>query len=319
MKKLCFFVFFVAMIFNLSAKEHDFSIGLDLGLLNGHAQEVVYWNSTSANKVSELLWNFKSLPYIGLDIKYSWLKPENRWGLFANGSFKYGFPGGNDVMEDRDWTVKEYPNWLTNYSVHDNNTDSAILVDLNLGMSLLFYQKFLLRSYISYHFMHFSWTASGGSILYPMEYDKDGNPVDGHGYISRPINICSYEQTWHIISPAMSFYGEFNRYFDIEIAFEMSLLVWCLSIDEHPMRELGGFTVTDSLKNGTFIEPSFIFSYKPTDHFAVSLSFAYREIKDSRGDTKQKYKDIPTANIYKNISGAGYSAVDFGIISKYKF
>jgi len=317
MKKLCFFVFSVVIIFNLPAKEHNFSIGAGVGELNGLAQEVVYRDTKSDNKLSELLWNFNSLTYIGLDIKYSWLKPGNYWGLFANASFKYGLSGKPDVMEDRDWIVAKYPDWLTHYSVHDNKTNSANLIDCNLGTSFLIFQKFLLKSYISYHYMHFSLTASGGSILYPdWDTDGDGKPDGDH----LPLfvfydEVGKYEQTWHVFSPAISFYGEFNRYFDIEIAFEVTPFIWCVAIDEHLLREL---VITDVLIGGTFIEPSFLFSYKPSEYFVLSLSFAYREISNSRGDSKYKNAG-QKAFIERNLSGAGYKAVDFGIISKFRF
>jgi len=317
MKKLCFFIFSIVMIFNLSAKEHDFSIGADLGSLSGLAQEVVYRDAKSDNKLSELRWNFNSLTYIGLDIKYSWLKPGNNWGLFANGFLKYGLFSELDVMEDRDWMDAKYTNWLTHYSVHDNKTESANLIDCNLGASFLVSQKFLLKAYISYHYMYFSWTASGGSILYPSwDTDGDGRPDGDH----LPLfvfydEVGRYEQTWHIFSPAISFYGEFNRFFDIEIAFEVTPFIWCVAIDKHLLRDL---VITDLLSGGLFIEPSFLFSYKPSDHFVLSLSCTYREINNSRGDTRYKYAE-QTPTIEKNLSGAGYKAFDIGIISKFRF
>jgi len=308
MKKLCIFIFSVVMIFNLSAKEHNFSVGVSFGLLNGQAQEMVFKDTISNNKLSELLWYFNSLAYIGLDIKYSWLKPENAWGLFVNGSFKYGLFSQPDVMEDRDWMNVKYPDWLTHYSVHDNKTESANLLDLNLGLSFLVFQNFLLKSYISYHYMRFSWTASGGSILYPDSFFYD--------YYPSSKKVGTYEQTWHIFSPAISFYGEFNRYFDIEIAFEATPFMWCVAIDEHLLRNL---VITDVLNGGLFIEPSLLFSYKPTDHFVLSLSFAYREINYSRGDTKEEDNKKHLTLISRNLSGAGYAALDIGIIAKYSY
>jgi len=318
MKKLCVFVFSVVMIFNLPANEHNFSVGASFGLLNGQAQEIVYREITSDNKLSELLWNFNPLAYLGLDIEYSWLKPGNGWGLFANGLTKFGFSGKTGVLEDRDWDALylykiNNPYWLTNYSVHDNKTETAILMDFNLGVLFLISQKFLLKPYLSYHYMYFSFTASGGSILYSNP-DKLGNPAIYSEYLPA-INIKAvgaYEQTWHIFSPAISFYGEFNRFFDIEIAFEVTPFIWCVAIDKHLLRHL---VFTDILRGGLFIEPSFLFSYKPSENFTVSLSCAYREISKSRGDTK--YKKEQKTIIEKNLSGAGYTAFDIGIIAKY--
>jgi outer membrane protease len=318
-KKIFIFVFSAVLIFNLSAKEHDFSVGASFGLLSGQAQEIVYRDYKSEDKLSELLWNFKALPYIGLDINYSWLKPGNNWGLFVKGSIKHGFSGGKDVMEDRDWLVLNYPNWLTHYSVHNNNTESANLMDYNLGASFLISKGFLLKAYFSYHYMYYSWAASGGSLLYPdWDLNGDGNPDGDHiylpMYISSKEKVCTYEQTWHILSPGISFYGEFNRYFDIEVAFELTPFIWCNAKDQHLLR---GLVVTDTLKNGIFIEPSFLFSYKPSNFFAVSLSFEYRDIKKSRGDTKYQPTGEPSFT-EKKLSGAGFKAFDIGIIAKYK-
>jgi len=320
-KKIFIFAFSFLMIFNLSAKEHDFSFGVNFGSLGGQAQEIVYRDSTTEDKLSELLWNFDSLSYIGADIRYSWLKPGNKLGIFVNGLFKFGVSDGAAKMEDKDWLVDRYPNWLTNYSVHDSKVDSANFIDLNLGMSIVIFKGFLLKPYISYHYMHFEWSARGGSILYPMEYDIINHVyVDGHIYLPQPIKVITYEQTWHIVSPGISFYGEFNRFFDIEVAFEVTPFIWCNAVDEHLWREKGGLEVTDYLVGGTFIEPSILFSYKPTDNFVLSLSFVYREIEKTRGNSRYKYKEAGTPiNFEKNIGGAGYYAADIGLITKFIF
>jgi len=320
-KKIFIFTFSAVMIFNLSAKEHDFSIGVNFGSLNGQVQEIVYRNSRTDNKLSELLWNFDSLSYIGADIRYSWLKPENKLGIFANGLFKMGVSDGAAKMEDKDWLVDSYPYWLTNYSVHNSRVNSLNMIDLNLGMSILIFQKFLFKPYFSYHYMHFEWSASGGSILYPtVSFDENTGDYYADHFFLGPIMVITYEQTWHIVSPAISFYGEFNRFFDIEIAFEVTPFIWCNSKDDHLQREYGGLVINDYLVEGVFIEPSILFSYKPTDNFVLSLSFVYREIEKTRGDSKYKYKEAGhPVDPEKNIGGAGYYAVDIGIISKFKF
>jgi len=319
MKKSFVFIFFVVMVFNLSAKEHNLTVGISSGTLNGQAQEIVYIDSKSDTKLSELLWNFESLGYVGADIKYSWRKPEKILGLFVNGSYKYAYSGDDSVMEDRDWmyidnagnAYSSYP-WLTHYSTHNNIADPANLIDFNLGMSILIFNKFLLKPYISYHYMHFSWTASGGSILYPV-WDIPPPTATDHHYLNS-VKVCTYEQTWNIFSPfGISFYGEFNRYFDIEIALEASPFIWCRTQDNHLLRNL---VITEIPSGGVFGDLSLLFSYKPSEHFVLSLSFAYREINRSRGDSL--YKEPSSSTLFKNGGGAGYSAVDVGIILKYK-
>jgi len=318
-KKIFIFVFSVVMIFNLSAKEHDFSVGGSSGLFTGQAQEIVYRDSKSKDLLSELRWNFNALYYIGLDLKYSWLKPGKNIGIFAKSSLKFGLSGGDDVMEDRDWIMLYYPDWLTHYSVHDNKTKSAMLLDFNTGMSFLISKKFLLKAFVSYHYMNFSWTATNGSILYPVwDIDGDGYPDGDHEYLPLYIShnqaVGKYEQSWHIVSPGISFYGEFNRFFDIEVALEITPFILCQAEDQHLLRSL---VITDRLQGGLFLEPSLLFSFKPSEHFVLSLSFAYRDISESRGNSRYKYAGQP-AFIEKNLSGAGYAAFDTGIIAKWK-
>jgi len=296
MKKLCVFVFSAVMI--------------------GQGEEIVYRDSGSEDKLSELIWNFRPLTYFGLDIKYSWTKPENNWGLFVNGIYKYGLPAESGVMEDRDW-ITIYPNWLTHYSVHDNWTESAHLIDFNLGASFKIFNIFLLKTYLSYHLMKYSWAATGGSFLYPdWDIDEDGTPDGDHQYLSVPLTVGTYEQTWHIFSPGISFYGEFNRFFNIELSFEITPLIWCITKDEHLMRSL---VITENLKGKVFIEPSFLFSYKPTDNFVLSLFVAYREINKTRGNGTYNFEgETPPKVLHLTDQlGAGYKAFDIGITAKY--
>jgi outer membrane protease len=313
MKRLFVLAFSFLTILGLAANDHNFSIGGSIGLLNGQAEEIVYAFRDTDDKLSELLWYFEPLVYAGLDIKYSWLKPTNKVGIFVNGSAKFGIPGNTGIMEDRDWVDRDYPvDYLNYYSAHDNRTESAILMDFDIGASFVIFQKFLLKAYISYHLMHFSWMASGGSVLYP---DYNG----GHSHLPS-INVGSYEQNWHIVSPAIAFYGAFNRFFDIEISFEISPFVWCNAVDHHLLRFM---TVTEKMQWGLFIAPSLLFSFTPTDHFALSFSFGYRYINGTRGNSV--YSGIGVyqqRGVYsftaKKIAGAGYSAFDFGIILKFK-
>jgi outer membrane protease len=315
MKSLWVLAFSLLVVFGLAAKEHNFSIGGSFGILNGQADELVFRDSTTDDKLSQLLWDFKPLMYAGLDINYSWLKPTNKWGIFVNASFKFGFPSATGVVEDRDWISLYYPNFLTHYSVHDNMTESAILMDFGIGASFVIFQKFLLKAYVSYHYMSFSWAASRGSILYP-------DWADGtHDYL--PLyygskKIGTYEQEWHVVSPAIAFYGEFNRFFDIEIAFQATPLIWCNAVDNHLLRDL---VITENMSWGLFIEPSLLFSFKPTDHFALSFSFAYRNISGTRGDSVYKYSGPPPDEVsgtYPYIAGAGYTGFDIGLIAKFK-
>jgi outer membrane protease len=152
--------------------------------------------------------------------------------------------------------------------------------------------------------MNLYWSATGGSILYPWE--------KGSGYFTEPIEVIIYEQTWNILSPGIAFYGELNRYFDIEIYIKMSPFIWLSAKDEHLLRDL---VITEEIFGGFFIEPGFTFSFTPNNTIGLSLSFSYRNISGTRGNGQYEYPD--KTMITDDQNGAGYSACDVSITVKF--
>ncbi|MDR1107632.1 MAG: omptin family outer membrane protease [Spirochaetaceae bacterium] len=296
------------------APDHPWSLGISTGVLFGQSEEIVYYDAKTSNKISQLLWDIKPLVYAGVDFRYNRFRPETSWGLFTDFSFKIGLPGKTGIMEDRDWTGQytatgaHIPDWLTHYSVHDNTTENAFLGDAAVGLFFKIFGRFLVITYLSYDFMYFSWRASGGSFLYP---EKDG----GHKYYTQPIDVITYQQIWHIVSPGVAFYGAFNRYFTGEIALKASPFIWCITEDNHILRSL---IITDILDLGLFIEPQVLFSFIPADFLTLSLAVSYRHISLVRGDSI--YKEAGVSPIaYKNLAGVGYSVFDAGIVAKFSF
>jgi outer membrane protease len=284
---------------------YNLSLGASMGLLAGEGEEIVYRYSYSGDKLSQLLWYMEPLFYAGIDINYSWHKPGNSIDFFTGGSFKFGFPGKTGQVEDRDWMSKEYADFLTHYSVHENRTRSASLIDANVGVSFTVFEKYLIKTFLAYNCMMFSWTAIRGSFLYPVS-------TDGHSYLPESVKVGTYKQTWNIISPGISFYGAFNRWFDIDISLKLSPVVWLSAKDEHLMRNL---VVTEKFMGGLFVEPSLLFSFKQNDFVTWALFFSYKNISGSRGDSIYKQQGEQAMKA-KNLGGAGYSAFDIGIMAK---
>lgn len=305
---LCALVFIFVSFYILAetTKEHDFrfSIGTSIGILAGKSEEIVYRDGNSSEKLSQLLWQFKPLVYAGLDFHYIWFGQETGAYFFTGLYFKYGLPGGSGLMEDRDWLIDQSPDLLTHYSVHDNTTNSAFLIDADVGGSFGFLRELRLKLYFSYSYMTFSWTASGGSFLYP---DYNGGHVPGSG------DCGTYTQIWQILSPGFSFYGTFYRIFDFELSFRASPLVWCYDKDEHLLK---GLVINDYLFGGVFMEPGLLFSFKPVSFLSLSTSVSYRYISGTRGDAVYHRKGRP-ASTYENSSGAGYSAFNISITAKF--
>jgi outer membrane protease len=306
MKKLLLLLGLWVMIgFSISAQSNAYklSLGTSIGLLMGRSEEIVYRNGSTKDKMSQLLWYFKPMVYAGLDLHYNSQVPQRKWNIFADGIFKFGFPGETGQMEDRDWGSEQYVNALTHYSVHDNKTERAILIDTNIGVSFTIFKTYLIKAFVSYGFMNFSWVGSRGSILYP----------DDHRYITSSGAVISYEQTWNIISPGVSFYGAFNRYFDIEVSFKLSPFIWLSATDHHFARSL---VYVDDCNGGFYFEPNLLFSFKANNFITLGLSFSYKNISGTRGDDEYAYQG--QKYIAKNMAGGGYSAFDIGLKATFK-
>jgi len=313
MKKLCFVIIFITIGLLAKGNEHNFSLGTSIGILYGQSEEIVYRNRDSDEKLSQLLWDLKPLVYAGANLHYHWQNPFYNWGLFSDVLFKFGLPGNTGYMEDRDWMDTQYANFLTHYSISDNKTESAVLIDFNAGITFNVYQDWLLKFFVSYSYMNFSWTASGGSVLHP--YPPDNPNIDhsrgSHGYFKTPIDVVTYKQSWNIVSLGASFYGAFNPYFNIDISIKLSPLISCMSEDNHI---LINWIMTDYLYGGFFIEPNITFSFTPNDFFTLSFSAKYRSINNTRGDSL--YNRNNSFTLYRNIGGAGFSAFDAGIVAR---
>jgi outer membrane protease len=316
MKKFCLLALLTGMTLGIFAQEKfSLSLGVSLGLLGGQAEEIVYRASNSDEKLSQLLWDLKPLVYAGISANMDWQLPRRSWNIFADISFKAGFPMETGEMEDRDWVVAGYPDWLTHYSVSTNNTERAFLADVDFGFSFPIAQSlFLIKPLVSYSFMYFSWTANGASILYPGVFGD-------HGYYSSSTDIMSYKQIWHILSAGVALYGEFNDYFNVEIAFKISPVVLGFSEDEHILRNL---YITDVVIGGFFLEPRLLFTFAPEDFFDLSLSVAYRNISGSRGDSVYDQGPPGSSDLsvgvysYEYVAGAGYHVLDAGLIVTFK-
>ncbi|MDR0637313.1 MAG: omptin family outer membrane protease [Spirochaetaceae bacterium] len=328
MKRTCVFTLLLTVSVCLTAqvqpvggKGFSLSLAPSLGLLNGVAEEIVYYKKGSKGKLSQLLWNMNPLVYAGVDINFDWRRPGNRLGLFVGSSFKRGIPMETGIMEDRDWTGYNsngvwLSDFLTHYSVHDNNTDNALLIDADFGLSFKVSETYSLRAYMTYDYMTFLWTARGGSLLYPAEdTDKDGDLDQRHYYLPNSRQaVGTYKQTWHIVSPGIAFYGKFNRFFDIDISLKISPLVWLDTVDEHLLRDL---TIEDSMSFGFFIEPMIVFSFTPRGNVALSLAVSYTNMSGLRGDSVYKQQGEQTIK-HQDVGGAGYRVFDIGLTVRYK-
>ena len=323
MKKNCLFVILLVLLcFSANAEDensggHLLSFGFSLGLVSGTSEEIVYRSSSTDAYMSQLIWPLSPLFYMGIDVGYSWQDPLNSRsvfrrifsGFFIDASVKLGLPGDSGQMEDRDWIGQ--PTWaVSHYSVHDNRAETAVLTGLEAGKSFRLYNEFRLSVFLSYNVMYYSFTARGGTFLYPDIYG-------GHFYNPGSEAVVTYRQFWQVFSPGVSFYGVFNRFFDIDIFIKITPLVTASSFDEHLTREPPMQIINDPMYYGLFIEPGLVFSFKPTaSNFLLSFSLNYRSIHGTRGNSRYRYPDRSV--ISPNAGGVEYSTFDIGITAKFR-
>ena len=308
--------FFTLAAAGLCAQEttpygHNLSFGVSTGILYGRGEEII-WRENE-QYLSQLVYDVKPLLYAGLGAAYRWRGAGKEWGLFAEIEGQFGFPAASGIMEDRDWEDETDARRLTKYSVHDNKTSRAILADLNLGFSFFLTPRFTLKPYLSYGFMFFSWEATGGYFLYDPQYLNSGsNPLP------RPRNetVLTYEQIWHILSPAVSVGYAMNRFFYVEAGIKASPFLLCFSTDQHILRNL---TVTTMLLGGVFFEVAPRISFKPHKSFELSLSVSFRTIFRTQGDAE--YDGLPDIEYLRvqNAGGAGYTMFDIGLFARWVY
>jgi outer membrane protease len=259
---------------------------------------------------------------VGGDIGFTKNTKNRLPGTFFDISFKAAIPGITGKMQDQDWTDDQNKNQLTHYSVSENRTNMAYLFDLKSGC--VFNKGIMsIKTFSVISGMFFEWSAYGGSMLYP-NIDEHNNIITNaqtHFYISDKTEGIRYRQTWIGIGFGVSLYGEFNRFFNVEVSFAATPLVFFKAKDEHLLRDLVIEDEGDLLNGGTQLDAAFALSVRPANIFAISLEVAYRNIFNSQGRSKYTYhgKDM---NIAKNYpitwySGAGYEAFDISLMFKF--
>ena len=318
MKRLsCLILLFVSITCIAWSQINNNKLGLgfsaSVGLLSGAAEEIVYMSDATDDKLSQLLWYFEPLFYAGVDLEYHYPVYQNI-ALFAEAAFKYMFPAAAGIMEDRDWTVYSNPHWLTHFSESENKTESSFIIGGSIGASFTYLGKIQLRTFISYSYMSWAWTAKGGSMLYSMVQLDNENFLGLNTYLPASIHAAVYRQKWNIISLGASFYGELNPYFGITVSFKLSPLVWLSATDEHLLRKM---VIQSDVLGGFQIEPGLALSFRPDASTYWTLLCSYKNISGARGDGVYTgdgvYEELKVPTITaSNMIGSGYSAFSLG-------
>ena len=288
-----------------SQNYHSFSLYTIAGFLYGHSEELVYRNGQNDTYLSELLWDLKPHPYIGIGVDFTPSIP-GRSGLSALGNIKIGMPGISGIIENRDWlNISNYD--LTHYSRHNAVTGFTILTDLSLGYSWALTEAIRFIAYGEFSYMYFSWTARDGYYQHPSTLWGDYPPWNEDlPKINSGGRVITYQQSWFMLSPGIAFNARISSIVSMGLGFSYSPLILCFAKDEHLLRDI---IFWDIMYFGNYFNIKGNLLLSPIRNVDLNFSFSYRYINRTRGDTYIRENNRTTA--YSNIVGAVFSAMDF--------
>ncbi|GHU68042.1 outer membrane protease [Spirochaetia bacterium] len=307
-----------------SDAENDFGFSLEpsFGILWGQAEEIVYKNADTGEKLSQLLWDLKPLVYAGMDLEFGPKKPWIKSGFFAEAAIKYGFPLETGNMEDRDWQAAA-ESYLTNYSKHNAfiQNNGAVIFDFSAGYSWAMPIPVYLRAFADFSYIHLAWNSRDGYLQYPNYPNPNYNDDPWNENLPKfPVYgpAINYEQNWLILSPGLSAGLQGSDYFSLRFFALVSPLIRSVNIDDH-LQSSKVIHYEDYLFGGLAFKYGTEISFYPFERWEFLFAADFHRINGSRGST---YKKAGTSNYYseyKNGGGGGFSMGNLKLSGKYHF
>jgi outer membrane protease len=285
---------------------YSLSAAVEAGFLFGQSRELFYTAPDSKALLSRLDWAIEPLFYLGAALNFSPRDIMAERGFFAHCSLRFGIPGGSGTMKDRDWD-EQGQGIAAGISTHGNDTQNALLLDIEGGFSFPAGSKALFKVFAAFSFMRFSWTASNGSGIYAA---SNWVEIPFHG------PVIDYVQNWIIFSPGIAaVFPLFKRFFP-EISLRISPLIYCTGRDDHLARKT---RYEDTVAWGFFLEPRLDCLWVINPRLDIKFGAGYRHITGGRGDTTVTYSGGAYSLSINDRAGAGYSALDTRLMFALKF
>jgi len=296
-------------------KKYGFSIAPQLGFIYGQALEFVYPvpGETKGEYLSELKWDMKNVFYLGVQADFGRVDPFSASGFFSSLSFKAGIPSDSGIIENRDWMSTENDG-LTHFSSHTNRTAGFYILDAAAGVSLPVYSRFFAKPFVSGRWMRFSFTGRNGqgtyarpkgySTYYPIEDDPMTHKFEN--------DVIKYKQDWFLFSPGISAGAKISA-FTFGLSFQISLLSYCVSRDDHLTTKA---VYLDYTRLGLFLEPAASMSFT-VRRMELLLEFAYLRIGNTRGETYINENDKGYYRAFTK-AGAGLSLLESRFLVRFR-
>ena len=295
-------------------------------MLWGQAEEIVHnipgeQPINDAEFLSQLLWDFKPLLYLGADIGIGPGMPFLFSGFTGNFSFMYGLPLKTGKIEDRDWNTNG-ASFLTHYSVHDTYSEpfpGSLITELSLGYSWALGRVFWLKVFGELSYSRFSWLGMDGYKQYgagsiyahaPWHPDLEKVPTPG--------NVIDYAQNWFTISPGISAGMNLYDFCIITLSCAVSPLSFGYCVDDHldPSKTI---TYHDYLFGGISVKGELGLEFALGGKFNLGVDNAIRYHSRAIGDTIQSESGSALHSFHEKNAGGSYLFYELSVWGKYSF
>lgn len=288
--------------FDKSSNAFEMQARLSTGLLNGEANEFVYWPEYGNHQASRLIWQLDGIYMLtgGISIKSC------QW-LILNADLSAKMNKGSGTMDDYDWRVIGW-DW-TDWSHHEDvDVTKGTVFDINLEMPYQATPALSFSALLGYQYDNWEWEARGGSYIYSYYSfrDTEGEFEDGELGIT-------YEQTFHAPYLGLGMDVNFGKG-QLNARIIGSPVVSGEALDHHHMRDL---VTTDEFTGETMIAADVGLSYGLTNNLALSANYNYTKYERMQGDSEWNFSGEIIS--YANSAGADLEYSEFSLSLAYTF
>ena len=275
---------------------------IDLGVINGEANEFVYDGASDGSKLSQLDWKYNNVAVIkhaiGWDI--------GRWlSLDASGWTTIKSNGGQK-MDDYDWMVEGQKQWSEHSWHPDTRLNYANAFDLNISGWILNQPNYRLGLQAGYQENRYSFTAVGGFYSY-----LNGEYIGEFDYLP----AISYQQ--HFKMPYVGLVGSY-RYKDLELGGKFKYSGWVngSGTDQHYDRQL---TFNDFARQQDYYAISLNVGYHLNNHARAYIEGDWNRIINKKGNTTAYNNEDGSTESYLTSSGIAHENFMTSIGLSYTF
>ncbi|MFT4553384.1 MAG: outer membrane protease [Chlamydiales bacterium] len=282
-------------------------LGLDVSLLNGEARETVYDTDQDRRKISELFWDLKEIPMVGVHLR-SDIFDDFRIDLNA----KTNVAQGSGIMTDWDWLHPTDPSFWTNFSQSSVEVKDAQTFDLNASYAFFKFDegRGRVRAIGGFKYLFWKWEDHIDYLVYSS--NAGGGAVRDIFIPKNGERGIDYQQ--HFSIPYFGVGAEFpykSFIFDLHILY--SPFVVARDRDYHILRDL---LFEEKANNGQYYSFGGEAKWNVFKDWFLGLNIQYERVKEMRADTFIIVDPYPHL-IIPNSAGIAYDSYQVGIsISK---